>query len=253
MCGGEATALGADAEDAAESVGGVFVVADGDGVDAHLDDWVIVAAGLGHIAEVEDVGFFDFELFHEVRHAEDFVHAWGDGVDRGGATDLVLKFGGDFFGAFDDGLTLFAIGVPSVLGLGASGLAEGREGDLAEAVFDDFVARGELVSLPVAELGRGLLDGLSDFGDLCVGKWVVVNLLPSLLGGIVAIILGALGDEEMQVAELFWRGAVFAEPVNNLDEELLVFLAGNGADFVVVEAADEEFSDFVGDGHLGDV
>ena len=30
-----------------------------DGVDAHFDDGVIVAAGLGHVAEVEDVFFFD--------------------------------------------------------------------------------------------------------------------------------------------------------------------------------------------------
>ena len=44
---------------AAEGVGGVFVVSDSDGVDAHLDDWIIVAAGLGHVAEIQDIFFFD--------------------------------------------------------------------------------------------------------------------------------------------------------------------------------------------------
>lgn len=52
-----------DAEDAAEGVGGVLVTSNSDGIDAHFDDGVIVTAGLGHVAEVEDVGLFDFEFF----------------------------------------------------------------------------------------------------------------------------------------------------------------------------------------------
>ena len=52
-----------NAENAAEGVSGVFVTPHGDGVDAHFDDGVIVAAGLGHVAEIEDVGFLDAELF----------------------------------------------------------------------------------------------------------------------------------------------------------------------------------------------
>ena len=52
-----------DTEEAAEGVGGVFVVSDGDGVDAHFDDGVIVAAGLSHVAKVKDILFLDAELF----------------------------------------------------------------------------------------------------------------------------------------------------------------------------------------------
>ena len=44
-----------DAEDTAKGIGGVFVRTDGDGVDAHLDNWIIVAAWLCHVAEIEDV------------------------------------------------------------------------------------------------------------------------------------------------------------------------------------------------------
>ena len=36
---------------------------DGNGVDAHLDDGIIVAARLGHVAEIEDVLLVDFKLF----------------------------------------------------------------------------------------------------------------------------------------------------------------------------------------------
>ena len=35
------------------------MVADGDGVDTHFYNGVIVAAGLGHIAEIEDVFLVD--------------------------------------------------------------------------------------------------------------------------------------------------------------------------------------------------
>ena len=41
-----------EAENAAEGIGGVFVRADGNGVDTHLDDGVIVPSWLGHIAKV---------------------------------------------------------------------------------------------------------------------------------------------------------------------------------------------------------
>ena len=52
-----------DTEDATKAKGGVFVITDGDGVDTHLDNWIIVAAGLSHIAEVEDIFFCDIKLF----------------------------------------------------------------------------------------------------------------------------------------------------------------------------------------------
>ena len=48
------------AKDATQGEGGVFVVANGDGIDTHLDNRVIVAAGLGHVTKVEDVFFSDF-------------------------------------------------------------------------------------------------------------------------------------------------------------------------------------------------
>lgn len=37
---------------AAEGVGSIFVISDSDGVDAHLDDWIIIATRLGHVAEI---------------------------------------------------------------------------------------------------------------------------------------------------------------------------------------------------------
>ena len=39
------------------------MTSNGDGIDAHLDYWIIIAAWLRHVAEVEDVFFGDFELF----------------------------------------------------------------------------------------------------------------------------------------------------------------------------------------------
>ena len=129
-----------NAKDAAESESGVFVVADGDGIYAHLDDGIIVATGLSHVAEVEDVGFFDFKLFEEMSHAKFFVHARSDGIDRSSAADFVVKFGGKFFAAGDNLFAFFAVWVPSVFCLGASLLPEGREGDLREAILNDFVA-----------------------------------------------------------------------------------------------------------------
>lgn len=44
-----------NAEDTAQSIGGVFVRAHSDCVDAHLHHGVVIAAGLGHIAKIEDV------------------------------------------------------------------------------------------------------------------------------------------------------------------------------------------------------
>ena len=39
------------------------MISDRDGVDAHFYDWVIVAARLCHVAEIEDIFFGDMELF----------------------------------------------------------------------------------------------------------------------------------------------------------------------------------------------
>ena len=189
-----------NSEDAAEGVGSIFVVADCDGVDAHLDDWIIIAAWLGHIAKVENLFFSDVEFFEEMSHAKHFVHARNKGVDTSSTADFIFVGWSKFFGASDDSFALLAIWVPSVFNFGAGFLTEGREGDLAEAVFDNLIAFGDLVLLPVAEFFDGLLDGLGDFGDLIVGKRVIINLLPFAVA--IAIILCALSDEKMQMFEL---------------------------------------------------
>ena len=222
-----------DGGDATEGVGGVFVGADGDGVDAHLDDGIVVAAWLGHVAEVEDFVGLDLEFFEEVGHAELFVHAWGNSVDGGGAADFVIEFRGEFLAAGDDLFALLTVGIPGVFGFGAGVLAEGGEGDLAEAVFDDFVTVGKLVGFPVAEFAGGLFDGGGDFRDLFRGQGVVVDLVPFRGGEVVAIVLGALSDEEVEMGE-FFRGGL-RETIDDLDEELVEFLAGDGADFVGAE------------------
>ena len=54
----------------------------------------------------------------------------------------------------------------------------------------------------------------------------------------------------MKMGELLWRGTVVGEAVDDLDEELVELLAGDGADFKMVETADEQFGDVVGDGGL---
>lgn len=137
-------------ENAAEGKESVFVGTDGDSVDAELDDGVIVAAGLGHVAEVEDVGFGGVELLEEVGHAEFFIHAGSGDIDRGGATDFIEEIG-EFFAAFgDDGFAFFEVGIPGIFSFGAGSLTEGRESDLGEAIFDDFVAFSELVGFPIA-------------------------------------------------------------------------------------------------------
>ena len=195
-----------DAEDAAEGVGGVLVIPDGNCVNAHLHDGVIVAARLGHVAEVEDVGFFDVEFFEEVSHTENFVHAWGNGVDRGGTANFVVEFRGEFFSSVNDLLAFLAVGVPGVFCFSVGMLAESRESDLGEAVFDDFVAVLELIFLPETEFAGGFFDSFADFLDLFVGEREVVNLLPLVarVGDfeivarwLVAVVLGALGDKEV--------------------------------------------------------
>ena len=108
-----------------EGEGGVFVGMDSDGIDAHLNNGVVIASWLGHVAEIKDVGFFDFEFFEEMSHAEFFVHTWSNGVDRGGATDFVVKLWREFFAASDDFFAFFAVWIPGVFGLSAGFLAEG--------------------------------------------------------------------------------------------------------------------------------
>lgn len=74
-----------------------------------------------------------------------------------------------------------------------------------------------------------------------------------LAGGVVTVILGALGDKEVQIHELSDSDAVFKEGVDDLDEELVEFLARDGADFEMVEALNEQVGDLIWDGGLGDV
>ena len=61
-------------------------------------------------------------------------------------------------------------------------------------------------------------------------------MFPVFLFDVITVILGALGDEEMKVFEVFRLGATFNETVDDLDEELVEFLSGDGADFEMVEA-----------------
>ena len=123
-------------------------------------------------------------------HTKDFVHTWSDGVNRGGTANFVFEYWSKFFAAGTDGLTFFAIWVPGVFFFGAGFLTEGGEGNLREAILDDFVAFFELVFFPVAELLGGLLNGVGDFLDLCVCERVVVNVCP-----IVARLWGVFGGD----------------------------------------------------------
>ena len=116
------------------------MTANRNGVDTHLDDRIIIAARLSHIAEVEDFWFFDLEFFHEVGHAENLVHARSYSVNGSGAADFVLEFWCNLFNASNDSFALFVIWVPGVLNIGAGFLAKCGEGDLREAVFDVFKA-----------------------------------------------------------------------------------------------------------------
>lgn len=115
------------------------MIAYGDGIDTHLDYWVIIATWLSHVAEVEDVLLLDVEFFEEVSHAEDFVHAWSDGVNRSGTTNFIVKFRGELFATSDYLFAFLAVGIPGVLFLGAGFLTESGESDLREAVLDNFV------------------------------------------------------------------------------------------------------------------
>ena len=178
------------------------MTSDGDGVDAHLYNWVIVATRGSHIAKIEDIVFFYAELFHEVGHAEFFVHTWDNSVNGGGATDFVVKLGGFLFGESDDFFALFAIWIPGIFLFGAGFLAESRESDLGEAILDDFVAFGELVLFPEAELASGFFKSMADFFYLFVGEGIIINLAP--LTVFATVILGALCDEEMKVFKLFF-------------------------------------------------
>lgn len=126
-------------------------------------------------------------------HTEDFIHARGDGVNGGSAADFVVKFGTVFFAEGDDLFAFFAVGIPGVFSFGAGFLAEGGEGDLGEAVFDDFVAFGELIFFPEPKFTSSALDGFGDFFNLLVGQREVVNLFP--LAVFEAIVLGALSNK----------------------------------------------------------
>lgn len=180
---------------------------DGDSVDAHFDDRVIVASRLSHVAKVEDVGFFDAEFFEETGHAEGFVHTWGNGVDGGGAGDFKLEAWGKFVGTFGDGVAFFVLGVPGVFFFGAGSLAEGREGDLRETIFDNFVTVFQGVGFPVAKFFCGSFEGVGDFGDCRGVERVAIDLSPVVFFRVEFVVLGALGDEEMKMGELFGAGA----------------------------------------------
>lgn len=180
-----------------------------DGFDAHLNDWVVIAARLGHIAKIKNFWLFDFEFFHEVGHAENLVHARSDSVNGSGAADFVFEFWRKFFTALNDGFAFFTIWIPGIFSFGAGFLAEGREGNLAEAVFDNLVAIGEFIFFPVAKFFSGFFDGFGDFGNLFVSEWIILNLIPIFLIEIVAVILSALGNKEVKMAELFWGSASF--------------------------------------------
>ncbi len=186
-----------EAENAAQSISSIFVTADSDRIDTHLNNWIIVATWLGHVAKVKNVLFIDFKFFHEMSHAEDFVHAWSDGINGGSATNFVIVSWGEFFGALDDSGAFFMVRVPSVFSFGAGFLAKSREGNLAEAVFDNFITFGKLVGFPVAKFFGGCFDGLGNFGDLLVGKWIAIDLLPLFFLSVEAIILSALSNEKM--------------------------------------------------------
>ena len=203
------------AEDAAKGIGGIFVTAHRNGINAHLYDWIIVAARLSHIAEVKDVLLFDLEFFHKVSHTKDFVHARNKGVNGGRAANFVFEFWGELFGTSNDCVALLVVWVPSIFNVRAGFLTKGREGDLREAIFDNFVAILKLIFFPEAKLARGSLDSFGDFCDLLVGEWVIIDLFPIFLLDTVAVVLGALSDKEMKMRKLFWCS--FFEAINNLN------------------------------------
>ena len=217
---------------------------DGDGLKAHFHDRVIVAAGLGHIAKVKHVGLLHLEFGEQMSHTKLFVHARGGDVDGSSAADFVEEVGEQFAAAGDDGFALLVVGVPSVFGLGAGFLTESREGDLGETVFNNLVARGELVSFPVAEFASGLLQGLGDALNIFRLQGIIIDLLPIVLVGVKAVILSTLSDEEVKMGKLLLGDAGSFQGVNNLDQELLKLLAGDGANLKMIETAHEQLGDF---------
>ena len=149
-------------------------------------------------------------------HTEDLVHAGGNGVNGGGATDFVVEFWGELFTASDDFLALFTIWIPSVFFLSAGFLTEGGESDLGEAVFDDFVTGLQLIFFPVAEFFGGLFDSGGDFLNFIIGEREIIDLLPVvfgisvvtlddgnfdraefLAGRLITVILGTLSNEKV--------------------------------------------------------
>ena len=130
-------------------------------------------------------------------HTEDFVHTWSNGINRSGAGDFVFELRTKLFAPCGDLIAFFTIWVPGVFGFGASFLTEGRKGDLGEAVFDNFVTRGEFVFFPIAKLFGGLFDGRSDFGYLFVGEGVIIYLFPIFFLRVVAVVLGTLSDKKV--------------------------------------------------------
>ena len=180
------------------------MAANSDGIDTHLDDRVVVATWLSHVAKVENVGFFDFELFQKMSHTEDFIHTWSNGINGSGAGDFVFELRTKLFAPCGDLIAFFAIWVPGIFGFSASFLAEGRKGNLREAVFDNFVTRGEFVFFPIAKLFGGLLDSGSNLSDLLISEGVVIDLFPIFFLGVIAVILSTLSNKKMQVAKLLW-------------------------------------------------
>ncbi len=139
-------------------------------------------------------------------HTEDFVHTWSNGINRSGACDFVFELRTKLFAPCGDLIAFFTIWVPGVFGFGASFLTEGRKSDLREAVFDNFVSRGEFVFFPIAKLFGGLLDSGSNLGDLLISEGVVIDLFPIFFLRVVAVVLGTLSDKKVQMAKLLWGG-----------------------------------------------
>ncbi len=130
-------------------------------------------------------------------HTEDFIHTRSNGINRGGTTNFIFELRTKFFASRDDFFTFFAIWVPGVFGFGVSFLTEGGKGNLREAVFNNFVTRGEFVFFPIAKLFGGLLDGGSDFGNLFICEGIIIDLFPIFFLGVIAVILSTLGNKKM--------------------------------------------------------
>lgn len=55
-----------------------------------------------------------------------------------------------------------------------------------------------------------------------------------VVSGVIYVVLGALGDKKVEMAELAGGGAGLFQGRDDLDEELLELLAGNWADFEII-------------------